>query len=308
MHSEVPRNSEVPQKDAYCGLRPDLFPAPNCTATEKLNDVVCFGLSHEPWQLPEASRILVDVGGFKQRRVCCDGTCTLYHSLLCTLVMRCLISAFATPLPEHRAALKSKVRTAVKKLSSARALWSLQCYLLPCDILLCFAPKDPNGTSASACSKNCCDDEYCSVWQFMQPLDSKGYSCMLTVINVYFLLKVNESKMLNVFSMPAVCRTNGVRRMRTKYNYNSKKPQCTARHIIDPRIYVQSIASYYESIWSQMRVRAWVYVGACGPVQGSKIFKVTSCPRNGQCWRGRSHQCTSFHPYAAEVAEGQRVH
>ena len=30
--------------------------------------------------------------------------------------------------------------------------------------------------------------------------------------------------------------------------------------------------------------------------------------RNGQCWRGRSHQCTSLHPYAAEVVEGQRVH
>eukprot|EP00438_Fugacium_kawagutii_P015377 Skav225137 [mRNA] locus=scaffold1056:105896:110748:+ [translate_table: standard] len=83
------RNSEVPQKDAYCGLRRDLFPAPNCTVTEKLNDVVCFGLSHEPWQLsgPETSGLLV--GG-----------------------------------------------------------------------------------------KNCCDDEYCSVWQFMRPLDSQGYSCM----------------------------------------------------------------------------------------------------------------------------------
>ncbi|CAL1167037.1 unnamed protein product [Cladocopium goreaui] len=95
-------NSDIPQKDAYCGLRRDLFPAPNCTSTEELNDVVCFGLSH-----------------------------------------------------------------------------------------------DPNGTSAKACNKNCCDDEYCSVWQFM---------------------------------------------------------------------------------------------------------------RNGQCWRGRSHQCTSFHPYAAEVVEGKRVH
>ena len=43
------RNSNIPQKDAYCGLRRDLFPAPNCTTSEELNDVVCFGLSHEPW-------------------------------------------------------------------------------------------------------------------------------------------------------------------------------------------------------------------------------------------------------------------
>jgi len=95
-------NSNIPQKDAYCGLRRDLFPAPNCTTSEELNDVVCFGLSH-----------------------------------------------------------------------------------------------DPNATSASLCNKNCCDDEFCSVWQFM---------------------------------------------------------------------------------------------------------------RNRQCWRGRSHECTSFHPYAAEVLAGQRIH
>ena len=44
------RNSDIPQKDAYCGLRRDLFPAPNCTSTEELNDVVCFGLSHVPWR------------------------------------------------------------------------------------------------------------------------------------------------------------------------------------------------------------------------------------------------------------------
>ncbi|CAE7270948.1 LIP, partial [Symbiodinium sp. CCMP2456] len=30
--------------------------------------------------------------------------------------------------------------------------------------------------------------------------------------------------------------------------------------------------------------------------------------RNNQCWRGRSHHCTALHPYAAEVASGQRLH
>ena len=48
--SDSLRNSNIPQKDAYCGLRRDLFPAPNCTSTEQLNDMVCFGLSHEPWR------------------------------------------------------------------------------------------------------------------------------------------------------------------------------------------------------------------------------------------------------------------
>ena len=29
--------------------------------------------------------------------------------------------------------------------------------------------EDPNATSASLCNKTCCDDEFCSVWQFMRP-------------------------------------------------------------------------------------------------------------------------------------------
>ena len=74
------RNSNIPQKDAYCGLRRDLFPAPNCTTSEELNDVVCFGLSHEPWPW---RHVLGKVGSLEYDSAqCTSGNEPVHHDIL----------------------------------------------------------------------------------------------------------------------------------------------------------------------------------------------------------------------------------
>ena len=136
------RNSAIPQRDAYCGLRRDLFPAPNCTSTEQLNDVVCFGLSHEPRQVVSLGQGAMPKQGLK---------CRMYVNP-------------STLLSPHL----DRVPNTSKHQATACALMTAH-----------DCAKDPNSTSAKACNKNCCDDEYCSVWQFMRSLDEclKILSC-----------------------------------------------------------------------------------------------------------------------------------
>lgn len=63
-------NSDIPTYDTYCGIGSQMFPAASCTATERLDSVVCFGLEHDK----------VSLTAEQCRESCCnDPACSVWQ-------------------------------------------------------------------------------------------------------------------------------------------------------------------------------------------------------------------------------------